>query len=187
MTFLLSSAGVAVSAIRLQRSGRELRSVQTASEDLLRFLSLPADSLPVIEARQPKLVSHQVTLEHVTVQDSSGRKLLENVSTQFVPGKLFGVVATQRLQASALMELLLGIGRPVSGRMLIDDTSVSDIEPGALKRLGIWVADSGPLVTGSVESNLLGDGKASQAVNLMEWRGGAKPMPSSDCPMLRPP
>ncbi|MCC6509203.1 MAG: ABC transporter ATP-binding protein [Pirellulaceae bacterium] len=168
LTFLLCCAGVAVSAIRLQRSGRELRSVQTASEDLLRFLSLPADTLPVIEARQPKLVSRDVTLEHVTVQDSSGRKLLENVSTQFVPGKLYGVVATQRLQASALMELLLGIGRPVSGRMLIDDTSVSDIEPAALKRLGIWVADSGPLVTASVESNLLGDGKTSQAVNLMD-------------------
>lgn len=168
LTFLLSCVGVAVSAIRLQRSGRELRSVQTAAEDLIRFLSLPADTLPVLEAKKPKRITKRVDLEHVTVQDSSGRKLLENVTAQFVPGKLIGVVASQRLQASALMELLLGIGRPVSGRMLVDDALVSDIEPTAMKRLGIWVSDSGPLVTGTVESNLLGDGKTPQAMGMIE-------------------
>lgn len=168
LTFLMSCVGVAVSAIRLQRSARELRSVQTAAEDLVRFMALPADTLPVLEAKRPKRVTQRVDLEHVTVQDSSGRKLLENVTAQFVPGKLIGVVASQRLQASALMELLLGIGRPVSGRMLVDDVLVSDIEPTAMKRLGIWVSENGPLVTGTVESNLLGDRKSPQAMGLIE-------------------
>ena len=168
LTFLLSSVGVAVSAIRLQRSARELRSVQTAAEDLVRFLSLPAESLPVLEAKKPLRVTQQVSLEHVTVQDSSGRKLLENVSAQFVPGKLIGIAASQRLQASALMELLLGIGRPVSGRMLVDDSLVSDIEPGAMKRLGIWVSDTGPLVTGTIDDNLLGEGKTQNSSGLLD-------------------
>ncbi|MGN6135887.1 MAG: hypothetical protein ACTHOU_15470 [Aureliella sp.] len=168
LTFLLSCVGVAVSAIRLQRSGRELRSVQTAAEDLVRFLSLPAESLPVLDAKKPLRVGQRVSLEHVTVQDSSGRKLLENVTAQFVPGKLFGVVASQRLQASALMELLLGIGRPVSGRMLVDNLLVSDIEPAAMKRLGLWVSDSGPLVTGTIDANLLGEGKTQNAAGLLD-------------------
>lgn len=155
LTYLLSCVGVAVSAIRLQRSGRELRGVQTAAEDLLHFLSLPTDSMPQIDAKKPDRVARRIELEHVTVQDSSGRKLLENVSVKFEPGLLFGVVASQRLQASALLELLLGIGRPVSGRMLVDDTLVTDIDPDAMKRLGIWVSESGPLVTASVEENLL--------------------------------
>lgn len=167
LTYLLSCLGVAVSAIRLQRSGRELRSVQTASEDLLSFLSLPTDSVPQIDAKKPDRVAHRIELEHVTVQDSSGRKLLENVSAKFVPGLLFGVVASQRLQASALLELLLGIGRPVSGRMLVDNTLVSDIDPDAMKRLGIWVSESGPLVTASVEENLL-VGNLAQRAGIMD-------------------
>ncbi len=168
VTFLLCCGGVAISAIRLQRSGRELRSVQTATEDLLRFLSLPADSLPVLEAKRPKRIESHIALEHVTVQDSNGRKLLENISAQFTPGKLVGVVASDKLQASALLELLLGIGRPVSGRMLLDSTSVSDIEPATMKRLGIWVSDAGPLMTGTVESNLLADGKSPLSISLMD-------------------
>ena len=168
LTFLLSSVGVAVSAIRLQRSARELRSVQTAADDLVRFLSLPAESLPVLEAKKPVRITQRVSLEHVTVQDSSGRKLLENVTAQFTPGTLIGVVASQRLQASALMELLLGIGRPVSGRMLVDNLLVSDIEPAAMKRLGIWVSDSGPLVTGTIEDNLLGEGRSHNSAGLLD-------------------
>lgn len=159
ITFLLSSVGVAISATRLQRSARELRSVQTAAEDLLRFLALPADRLPVLEPKKLTRVTQRVELEHVTVQDSNGRKLLQNVTAQFVPGKLIGVVASQRLQASALMELLLGIGRPVSGRMLVDNTLVSDIEPEVMKRLGIWVSEGGPLVTATVDDNLFGGRK----------------------------
>ncbi len=168
LTFLLACGGVALSAIRLQRSSRELRSVQTATDDLLRFLALPADPLPVLENRKPKQVSKQVTLDHVTVLDSHGRKLLENVSARFEPNRLIGIVATQRLQASALMELLLGIGRPLSGRMLIDDVSIGDIDPLALKQLGIWISDTGPLITGSIENNLVYDGKPLQAAGLID-------------------
>ncbi len=174
LTFLLSCAGVALSAIRLQRSGRELRSVQTATEDLLRFLVLPADLLPVLANKQPKAVDQLVELDHVTVLDSHGRKLLENVSARFEPNRLIGIVATQRLQASALMELLLGIGRPVSGRMLIDQVAVADIDPLAMRRLSIWVSDTGPLITGSVESNLIGSGGIVQPAGIMDALRSAK-------------
>jgi len=107
-------------------------------------------------------------LEHVTLQDSGGRKLLENVSACFEPGKLIGIVASQRLQASALMELLLGIGRPVSGRMLIDGMLISDLDPVSLKHLGLWVAADGPLVTGTVEENLLGENPTPAASDLTD-------------------
>ena len=168
LTFILSCGGVALSAIRLQRSARELRSVQTATEDLTRFLALPADPLPVLENRKPKRIQQQVALEHVTVLDSYGRKLLQDVSALLTPNRLIGIVATQRLEASALMELLLGIGRPVSGRMLIDGVSVSDIDPLAMKQLGMWISASGPLITGSIENNLAFDGKPLQAAGLMD-------------------
>ncbi|MFO1063297.1 MAG: ABC transporter ATP-binding protein [Pirellulales bacterium] len=163
LTFVLCCVGTAGSVVRLQRSARELRNVTTAADDLERFLALPADSLPVIDAKRlPRVTSH-VDLEHVTLQDSAGRKLLENVSAQFGPGQLYGLVASRRLQAQALMELLLGIGRPVSGRMLIDGLSVADIDPEQLRALGVWVSPDGPLVTGSIENNLLND--AARAVN----------------------
>ncbi len=168
LTFILSCAGVALSAIRLQRSSRELRSVQTATEDLLRYLALPADPLPVLENRKPQHVVRQVELDHVMVLDSHGRKLLDNVSARFEPNRLIGIVATQRLQASALMELLLGIGRPVSGRMLVDDIAVANIDPVAMKQLGIWISETGPLITGSIENNLVYDGKPLQSAGIMD-------------------
>ncbi len=174
LAFVLSCVGVAISGIRLQRSGRELRGVQTASEDLVRFLSLPADSLPVLNAKRVQRITQRVELEHVTVQDSSGRKLLENVTASFKPGVLVGLVASQRLQASALMELLLGIGRPVSGRMLVDNISASDLEADGLKRLGIWISDSGPLVTGTINDNLLGEGKQQNSADVTDALRTAK-------------
>jgi ABC-type multidrug transport system fused ATPase/permease subunit len=72
------------------------------------------------------------------------------------------------LQASALMELLLGIGRPVSGRMLVDSILVSDIEPEVMKRLGIWVSEGGPLVTGTVDDNLFGGRKTQSAAGVLD-------------------
>lgn len=161
MTFLLCCIGATVSAIRLERSQRELKSVQTAAEDLRRFLSLPVDALRTKDLKAISRVTKQVVLDHVTLQDSSGRKLLENVSFTFQPGRLIGIVASQRLQAHALVELLMGFGRPTSGRMLLDDVLVTDLEPAAITSLATWVSPTGPLVTASIEGNLLRNGSSN--------------------------
>ncbi len=158
--FCVCLGGAALSAARLQRSWRDMQMVESAIDELNRFLAIP-----VVEIKEEELVAivrvkEQVELDHVTLQDSQDRKLLQDVSTIFRPGQLIGVVSSQRLQAHALVELLLGFGRPVSGRLLVDGELVTNLQPGSLTRCGHWVARDGALVTGSVLENLLGSGKS---------------------------
>lgn len=172
--FALCLAGAAVSLVRLERSMREMNMLQTATEELNRFLSLNANEVEDDGLRTIGSLKEQAELEHVTVQDSSGRKLLEDVSVVFKPGQLVGVVSSQRLQAHALVELLMGFGRPVSGRMLVDGQLVSEFKPQSLIDCAHWVASDGAIVTGTVSENILGAGKSLGSRSLGEILQAAK-------------
>lgn len=169
VTFLLAGGAAALSAYRLQRSARDLRIVDTAAEELEHFLALPVESHVSASLKPINAVRKHAEMEHVTLLDSSGRKLLENISVVFGPGKLIGVVSSERLQAQALVELLMGYGRPVSGRMLIDGDLISDITPESLAACALWVGADGPLITATVEENLRCDSQANaqQDINLV--------------------
>jgi ATP-binding cassette, subfamily B, bacterial len=154
VTFLLAVGAAVMSANRLLRSARDLRLVDTASEELEHFLALTAETNNSATLKPITSVKQQAEMEHITLLDSSGRKLLENVSVVFRPGKLIGVISSERLQAQALVELLMGFGRPISGRMLVDGTLISDIAPESLAKCSLWVGADGPLITATVEDNL---------------------------------
>ncbi len=173
-SFSLCVFAAGMSANRLQRTWRDIRTVDTAAEEVERFLSLPVEQFDSDHLKSIQRVSQQAELEHVTVQDSSGRKLLENVSITFKPNMLIGVLASQRLQAHALVELLMGFGRPVSGRMLVDGILVSDLKPQSLMSCAHWVASDGTLVAGSVRDNLLRNGQKIAEEELNGAVSGAK-------------
>ncbi len=156
LPFVLCLTGASISAVRLERTFRELKLVESAADELNRFLSLSVDELNDDELLDIAQVSKQIELEHVTLQDSNGRKLLEDVSVLFKPGQLIGVVASQPLQAHALVELLMGFGRPVSGRMLVDGELIANLKSRSLTKCAHWVARDGAIVTGSVLENLRG-------------------------------
>jgi ATP-binding cassette, subfamily B, bacterial len=166
--FALCLAGASVSMVRLERSVREMNMLHTATEELNRFLSLSTNEIHDKDLKTMDALKEHAELEHVTVQDSSGRKLLEDVSVTFKPGQLIGVVSSQRLQAHALVELLMGFGRPVSGRMLVDGQLVSDFKPQSLIDCAHWVASDGAIVTGTVSENILGAKKSLDGRNLGE-------------------
>jgi ABC-type multidrug transport system fused ATPase/permease subunit len=155
LTFGLCCVAAAVSFVRWQRAARELRMVASAAEELDRFLAIPVEEVDIEKLEKIDRVSRVAELDHVTVQDSRGRKLLENVSAVFRPNQLIGVIASQPLQANALAELLIGFGRPVSGRMLVDDRVVTDLRPDCLVRCGHWVLPQGAIVPGTLQDNLL--------------------------------
>ncbi len=84
------------------------------------------------------------------------------------PGQLVGVVATQPIQAHALVELMLGFGRPVSGRMMFDDQVITDLDPASVARCGHWVAPDGAIVTGTFKENILGTVRLGDPAQLDE-------------------
>ncbi len=154
LAFTLCLAAATVSVQRLVRGWHDLRTVDSAADELARFLALPVEEFDGQSLKPIEGVSRQVELEHVTVQDSNGRKLLEDVSVVFQPNMLIGVLASGSLQSHALVELLMGFGRPVSGRLLFDGVSVGDLTPQDLANCSHWVANDGALVAGSVIDNL---------------------------------
>ena len=174
LPFTLCLVGAAVSAVRLERSLRDLRLVETAAEELNRFLSLSVETINDEDLKDINRVAASVELEHVTVQDSNGRRLLEDVSVVLRPGQLIGVVSSQALQSHALVELLMGFGRPVSGRMLVDGELISNLKPQSLTRCAHWVASDGALVTASVMENLRGNNNSFPSERLNEVIAAAR-------------
>ncbi|MEZ6138578.1 MAG: ABC transporter ATP-binding protein [Pirellulaceae bacterium] len=172
--FVLCLAGAAVSIVRLERSLRELNMLQSATDELNRFLSLSAEEIDDTELKAITSIHERAVLEHVTVQDSNGRRLLHDVSVTFQPGKLIGIVASQRLEGHALVELLMGFGRPVSGRMLVDGELVSNLKPQSLIKCAHWVASDGAIVTGTVLENLVGNAQQPSQERLNETLERAK-------------
>jgi ABC-type multidrug transport system fused ATPase/permease subunit len=171
--FTLCFLGAVVSCVRLQQSYRGLQSVSNAAESLDGFLSIKTESFDSKDLGKIERVSEKIELDHVTVQDSSGRKLLEDVSLTLKPGTLIGIVGSHALQARALSELLMGFGRPVSGRLMFDGKPVTDLDPSSITNTAQWVASNGGIATGTVQDNIL-RGNASQAGVLNEVLESAK-------------
>ncbi len=163
--FTLCFIGAAVSVERLQRGIRDLKSVAPAADSLEHFLSLPIETYDADNLAKVERISRGIELDHVTVQDSSGRKLLENVSAQIKPGLLIGVVATQPLEARALVELLMGFGRPVSGRLLFDGKPVTDLDPKSISDAAHWIAPDGAIATGTLRENIITDPAAVERLD----------------------
>jgi ABC-type transport system involved in cytochrome bd biosynthesis fused ATPase/permease subunit len=154
--FLACLAAAAYSARRLWLVWRELGQIQAASDELNRFLSLQVVHEDDSRRANLQRVTQRAELEHVTLEDSRGRRLLEDLSISFQPGDLTGIVSNQPLQSLALAEMLIGFGRPSSGRMLVDGWLLSDLQSHSLTSNSHWVADDGALLTGTISQNIIG-------------------------------
>jgi ATP-binding cassette, subfamily B, bacterial len=164
LAFLLSLAAAVYSASRVLQIYRSSSQASIAVEQLNRFLGIAIPEADESQLVSIKRIEKSAELEHVTIQDSRGRKLLEDVSVVFEPGQLIGVLSDQPLESRALVEMLLGFGQPTSGRMLIDGRLVTDLVPGGLTLCSHWVASNGSLLTGSVLENLAADRSSVEQV-----------------------
>jgi ATP-binding cassette, subfamily B, bacterial len=152
--FLFCLAAAVFSARRLLQVYRESRQIENAVEQINHYLLTVVPASDEFALIGIKRVEKSVVWEHVTLHDTRGRKLLEDVSVAFEPGQLIGIVATQTLESRALVEMLMGFGQPTSGRMLIDGKLVSDIKPVSLTHCSHWISADGAVLTGTIRENL---------------------------------
>jgi len=153
-TLFASVALAIVGMHRFARALRRYRSSETAVHELATYLEQPT-LMPVAGQLMKRPVSLKVIqLEHLTLRNSSGQKLLEDVSAIIRCGQLTAIVASEPVQASALAEMILGFGRAASGRILFDGIDSTDLDSQGLREVSLWVAAKGPLIHGSVEENL---------------------------------
>ena len=121
-----------------------------------------------VELQRPTRLERSFQFDHVTIRESDGSKLLEDVSLVLQPSQLTAVISTDTVQAKAIAELILGFGKPSSGRIMLDGVDAIDIARDAFRRLSLWVSPAGPLISDTIENNLWVDGQPDATVDLMD-------------------
>ncbi len=162
---------VAISVYSFSRIGIAMarrREAETPVHQIVNYLSQGESSEGDRVRIEPEKIERELTFDHLTIRESTGKKLLDDISLSLKPGQLTAIVGTDRFQTRALAELCLGFGKPDSGRMLIDGNDSIDVSRTALQKLSLWVAPNGPLVSGSIEDNLWINGHPDALVDLME-------------------
>jgi ATP-binding cassette subfamily B protein len=170
ITLGLAICGVALSLVRLQKQRNSLPLAKKVASEVLTFLDTP---VPLIHSsntanKHPLTLNTRMLIEHVTLEDSHGRRLLHDVSIDLKPKQVVAVVSSRAVESKTLAELMLGFGRPVSGRMVFDDHLVSDIDPEDFPKKCIWVSATGPLLQGTIEDNLRGGFSHRDMVDLTD-------------------
>ena len=152
---------------RFQRAFRRYKLAEAAADRLASYLEQTTLVNNQSNRIVPSKISKDIVLDHVTIKNSSGQKLLEDISSTIKLGQLTAVVASQSVQASAFAELIFGFGRPASGRILVDGVDSTDLDLSAIRNFSLWAAARGPLVHGTIEENLWPVGSPDASVDLM--------------------
>ena len=94
--------------------------------------------------------------------DGLGQKLLDGLSVELKPGTVTALMGSDRVSVQTLAELLLGCGRPATGRLAFEGLEVGEIHPNSLSKQVIWVAQDGPMWDDTVEENIRAGGDADR-------------------------
>jgi ABC-type multidrug transport system fused ATPase/permease subunit len=165
---LIGSVIVSVSSLfRLNRGIRKRLSASASAEKLVHYLSLSTKSLEISSGGSVAPVTSAVIWEHVTFRDSNKHRLLDDVSMSLYPGKITAVVSMDQGTAHALSEMIMGFGKPASGRILVDGVNMIDLDSMSLRRNALLVNDRGPLLDGTVEENMLAGVKKDTTLDLV--------------------
>ncbi len=151
--FVAGGSGLWWATHRLRKLVRELRSASAALEQLDRYLGLPLPA-PKSGGAVLQRVGGSISLQDIVLEDVAGQRLLDGATVALHPQSLIGIVSIDPTQAQALVELVLGLGRPKSGRMMIDGQPFDRIDPESFRRRGHWVAADGALLLGTLRENL---------------------------------
>jgi ABC-type transport system involved in cytochrome bd biosynthesis fused ATPase/permease subunit len=139
---------------RISAAWKSVAKANPKLEEIFRFLAIESKPNSSANRELSGKLTRGVSAEHVTLQSGSNQKLLEDVSAFFQTGQLTAIISPDPLLAKALVEMALGFGQPVSGRLMFDDVDSKDLTSATIREHSLWIASNGPLVTGTIEDNL---------------------------------
>lgn len=96
----------------------------------------------------------KITFQHVAFSFIADRPVLENVSFTIEPGAKVGIVGVSGVGKSTLANLIVGLEKPDSGSVLIDDVPLERWSMDALRRSVAYVSQDLYLLNGTVRQNL---------------------------------
>lgn len=165
---LIGSVVVSVSSLfQLNRGIRKRISASVAVDKLVQYLSLPTVTADAESGATVSAVQSAIIWEHVAFRDSNRNRLLDDVSLALYPRTLTAIVSLDHGTAQAFSEMMLGFGKPISGRILIDGVNLIDLDNSSLRRNALLINDRGPLLDGTVEENLLAGVKKDTTMDLI--------------------
>lgn len=158
---LAASRGVMKEITRLRKARKSLFAIRE-------FLALPEPDLDGKNLLRLDHLANVVTMQNVVLDDANGNRLIENIDLQMKVGELIAIVCTDKLQGSAIAELLLGFGKPAQGKLLFDNIDASKVSLETMQKHSTWIAPDGPLIAGTLEENLSPDGVVRLKADVLE-------------------
>jgi ABC-type multidrug transport system fused ATPase/permease subunit len=101
-----------------------------------------------------RAVRGKITFRNVAFSFIADRPVLENVSFTVEPGEKVGIVGVSGVGKSTLANLIVGLEKPDSGSVLIDDVPLERWSMEALRRSVAYVSQELYLLNGTVRQNL---------------------------------
>ncbi|YAF93734.1 MAG: ABC transporter ATP-binding protein [Nodularia sp. CChRGM 3473] len=99
-------------------------------------------------------IAGQVQFDHITFAYNERNDILKNLSLQIPAGATIGIVGATGSGKSTLVKLLLRFYEVQSGRILIDDIDIRDLNLWDLRRCIGWVSQDVFLFHGTVAENI---------------------------------
>lgn len=124
-----------------------------AAEDLYGLLDRPVTAAGTRQLRDPSEL--HLRLERVSVRYPGASSLaLDEVSLELRPGTVTALVGPSGAGKSTVGGLLLGFAEPASGRVLVNDAPLEELDPAHWRRQVAWVGQRPHLFVGTVRDNL---------------------------------
>jgi ATP-binding cassette subfamily B protein len=141
-------------AARLSRLRKTCKAVEEAADEIYQFLERQPSVTQVADARPMPRLQKEIQLDHVTLADRNGHKLLSDVSVTIPAGGKIALVASDPQTAVALSGLFVRYYDPAAGRILMDSLDLHHATIDSLRRQALLLTADGLLFTGTVANNI---------------------------------
>lgn len=139
---------------RLYRLSQVVRRANSASAAVFRFLDREPKIGQLPQAVPVKRLSHRIEFEGVTFSDSTGRRLLDELSFKIAAGSSAAIVCTENVTGKVVASLLGRFIDPAAGRIFYDQHELRGVTLDSLRRQLALVMQGDWVFTGSVADNV---------------------------------
>jgi ATP-binding cassette, subfamily C, bacterial CydD len=144
----LGAAAGVFEVLEQRRPGRQAPGTPSAESSEL--VEEPGDT-----DRPPDPRAEAIRLDEVTVHAADrAYPLLDKLSLEVSPSQVTGLVAPSGTGKSTVLAVLLGFLRPETGRVLVGDTDLAEVDPDAWRRQIGWLPQDPVLFSGTVADNI---------------------------------
>ncbi|MFJ6023517.1 type I secretion system permease/ATPase [Brevundimonas sp. NPDC092305] len=143
--------------------------VKVALEGLDQLMASPVERPAGREFTRMPDARGRYTIEGLEVRpDPEGAPTLVIPQLEIAAGERLAIIGGNGAGKSTLLRMLSGLGDPSSGRLLLDDVSLAQIEPADRRRAIGYLPQDNALFHGSLRENLTLDGARRSDAELLE-------------------